>query len=58
MPDLPELEQRLAQVKDEPDSGCADYLRQQQEMRERPARLRPLRFAKQQNNRTEKRRRR
>ena len=57
MPDLPELEQRLAKVEDEP-SGWTDYLRQQREMRERTARLRALRFAKQQNNRSEKKPRR
>jgi hypothetical protein len=58
MPDLPELEQRLAKFEDEHDSGWADYLRQQREMRERTARLRALRFARQQNNRSEKKRRR
>ena len=58
MPVVPELEQRLAEVENEPDSGWLDHLRQQQEMRERTARLRELRLAKQQNDRSRKKQRR
>jgi len=58
MPVVPELEQRLAEVENKPDSGWLDYLRQQQEMRERTARLRELRLAKQQNDRSRKKQRR
>ena len=57
MPVVPELEQRLAEVENKPDSGWPDYLRQQQEMRERTARLREQRLAKQQNDRSKKQRR-
>ena len=45
MPDLPKLEQRLAKLDEMDGSGWSDYLRQQQEMRERTAKLRQKRLA-------------
>jgi hypothetical protein len=48
MPDLPNLEQRLAKLDAMDDSGWLDYLRQQQEVRERTTKLKQRRLAAQQ----------